>query len=703
MITERKTLKKILILLFVHFVCFETLGQNNFCYSFVKDSKPIDEIILSPTQEEDTILENIKIGLSIFSFNEFGNEQLEKDTIESYIDYLNKSFEGAKISFFLLGDIHNIHSERLFYFDVEENSIDHTEIDNRYAIQGTINIYFVGPVSIGNQLPIGWCGMAYFPEDKKDKIILSKFCATKELLVHEMGHFFSLYHTHETFFGKELVNGSNCSTSGDKICDTPADPGLNSRNTNESCKYTGTTRDDSGAYYTPAVNNFMAYSRDACRNTFTNDQMKKVQDAYKMYKTHLITQPVLAAFEIEKSHYCIGQEVKFLNKSIGGNKFDWKFSGAKNYFSTVKKPKIIFEEAGFYDVELTVTDTLGNSNSYKNENFVFIESEDSTFNDFLSGGNFEDSLLLERVINKDESMTFELNTNVASKGDQSVWINFFDYEYSSGEIDYLLLGEVNNFENQWCNFSFDYAYTSYDSLSYDHLSLVYRERCNDNWKTLWSKSGIELQTSNSLNNKIFVPKENEWKSISVPLFLNTNTSFIEFAFKTESGWGNALYIDNYKLTSTPQKPIIQHFENKLFIQNNYDSIQWFQDGILINSNNETILNLSDIGTYTAKVKKGKCDIESAPILIEQIITSFNNLDYQITFFPNPTNGMIVFDAPSQYFNASENHVTLLDLNGRELLSKRFTKNLNLNGVTPGIYFLIINLDGEKFIKRLILK
>ena len=45
MIIERKTLKKILTLLFVYFVCFETHGQNNFCYSFVKDSKLIDEII----------------------------------------------------------------------------------------------------------------------------------------------------------------------------------------------------------------------------------------------------------------------------------------------------------------------------------------------------------------------------------------------------------------------------------------------------------------------------------------------------------------------------------------------------------------------------------------------------------------------------------------------------------------------------------
>jgi hypothetical protein len=41
-----------------------------------------------------------------------------------------------------------------------------------------------------------------------------------------MGHFLGLLHTHEDSFGKENVDGTNCRTAGDLLCDTKADPGF---------------------------------------------------------------------------------------------------------------------------------------------------------------------------------------------------------------------------------------------------------------------------------------------------------------------------------------------------------------------------------------------------------------------------------------------------------------------------------------------
>lgn len=47
-------------------------------------------------------------------------------------------------------------------------------------------------------------------------------------LPHEIGHHFSLYHPFDYNGGaKELVKrdtGANCETTGDFLCDTPADP-----------------------------------------------------------------------------------------------------------------------------------------------------------------------------------------------------------------------------------------------------------------------------------------------------------------------------------------------------------------------------------------------------------------------------------------------------------------------------------------------
>ena len=96
-------------------------------------------------------------------------------------------------------------------------------------------------------------------------------------LAHEMGHCLGLYHTHETAFGAELVDGSNCNGAGDLLCDTPADPGL-SGNVDDACVYTGTAMDGNGESYNPDVTNTMSYAPFSCRGLFTQDQEDRMHD-----------------------------------------------------------------------------------------------------------------------------------------------------------------------------------------------------------------------------------------------------------------------------------------------------------------------------------------------------------------------------------------------------------------------------------------
>lgn len=85
----------------------------------------------------------------------------------------------------------------------------------------------------------------------------------EETSPHELGHCLNLLHTHSTSNGIEYINGSNCSTAGDLVCDTPADPELNSTNVDSSCNYFG------GGGYNPLTNNIMSYSPFGCREHFT--------------------------------------------------------------------------------------------------------------------------------------------------------------------------------------------------------------------------------------------------------------------------------------------------------------------------------------------------------------------------------------------------------------------------------------------------
>ena len=146
-----------------------------------------------------------------------------------------------------------------------------TSVNN---VDNVINIYFANSVTSSSSGG-GLCGYAYFPGGP-EVILMDNSCALNgSTLPHEVGHFFALSHTHGNNNGtltEELVDGSNCSTTGDFLCDTPADPQLSSNNVNAFCTYLGNTTDANGDTFVPNPNNIMSYSRKACRTEFSTDQ-----------------------------------------------------------------------------------------------------------------------------------------------------------------------------------------------------------------------------------------------------------------------------------------------------------------------------------------------------------------------------------------------------------------------------------------------
>ena len=166
-----------------------------------------------------------------------------------------------------------------YYFDIDTDA----EIDaliQENVVADAVNCYFTPNLENEDG---GLCGRGSFTTSTPQGVAMNNGCMgvsdNPSTFGHELGHFFDLFHTHATGFGAELVDGSNCGTAGDKLCDTPADPGLDpgTNVTNfPGCSYYGSETDANGDSYNPDTHQMMSYSDKECRDVMSPQSEAKV-------------------------------------------------------------------------------------------------------------------------------------------------------------------------------------------------------------------------------------------------------------------------------------------------------------------------------------------------------------------------------------------------------------------------------------------
>ncbi|OUS02547.1 hypothetical protein A9Q86_03320 [Flavobacteriales bacterium 33_180_T64] len=337
-------------------------------------------------QRSSTAISSVPIKAHIIR-TDSGTGGLSETQLNNAIASMNTYYANAFIEFFLCDGINYIDSTTYFDYSTDEQDA----LTNVNNVDNVINIYFANTVSTTDGG--GLCGYAFFPGGP-EVILMNNSCALNgSTLPHEMGHFFALSHTHGNTNGtltSELVDGSNCSTDGDFICDTPADPQLGGGNVSSSCIYSGSAIDANGAAFTPNPLNIMSYSRKVCRTEFSPQQYARIYGVYQASRAVMACPSFNVDIASSYTRDCSNTlDVNFTDNSIGATFWQWDVDGDDIIDYTTQNPSHTYSGEGAYDVTLTIFN--GSSSLTKVfQEYIEIGGEDISTSEIILTLNTDD-------------------------------------------------------------------------------------------------------------------------------------------------------------------------------------------------------------------------------------------------------------------------------------------------------------------------
>lgn len=203
------------------------------------------------------------------------------EEIEAALELVNVWFEPICTKF-VLRQVDTIEN---FQYSVPENFNILDQIWANHHENNRINLYIVSDVGFISPEPVFATPEGILQNESGG--ILINFQALNDVpvwLVHAFGHYCGLLNTNEDF-NIQLVNGDNCETTGDEICDTPADPfdpddPLTSLSSfvDMGCRFIYTGLDPNGEYYLTQTGNAMSLYPTDCWCGLTYEQFERMAE-----------------------------------------------------------------------------------------------------------------------------------------------------------------------------------------------------------------------------------------------------------------------------------------------------------------------------------------------------------------------------------------------------------------------------------------
>ncbi len=186
-----------------------------------------------------------------------------------------------------------------------ENASDNVKALSRWNSTKYLNIWVVKSISLGGSSGGTVLGYAQFPfymnfAPNNDGIVIradyvgsiqsGNTSHMGRTLTHEVGHWVGLYHPFQD--GCTGQTASNCSSAGDRVCDTPP---VSEANYGSVCDATLNSCKGDNPDLPDMINNYMDYLDGKCANTYTLGQKARAIAEMNLYRSAIYSNNNLAA------------------------------------------------------------------------------------------------------------------------------------------------------------------------------------------------------------------------------------------------------------------------------------------------------------------------------------------------------------------------------------------------------------------------
>ena len=434
------------------------------------------------------------------------------------------------------------------------------------------NIWLVNSISAGsNQGTV--LGYAQFPGNGPANTYgfvsrIDAFVSGDRTATHEVGHCLNVYHTFQGGCG------SNCSNSGDQVCDTPptSDPTYGCSQTQNTC-----SNDMVGGGFSSDVpdqiENYMSY--DACTNMFTQGQKARMHASFANYTflqeltsasnaiaTGIVAPPTqvcapVALFGANKTLICQGGSVFFSDNSYNAEQdstweWNWTFPGGTPSTSTDQNPTVVYNTPGVYSATLVVSSAAG-SNSFSRNNYIRVVSTSGITAPFSEGVEVPTFPIVDAG-NPDVNWTIENNSTntwarypIAGPQGSTAALRIDNRFIATGTKNSIISPSIDMTNANAASITFDLAYARNANSQSDQLRVYVSTDCGNTWSIRYAKTGAALATNGGALVNGFIPNVNEWSNVSVNLSPSHLTSSLRVKIEVESGQANPVYIDNINI------------------------------------------------------------------------------------------------------------------------------------------------------------